>query len=300
MERKLAEATNAARARRIRGETGLRRFFAAVFFAAGVFVAGVRSVVFWALLLLDAAFFELDLVGEALCCAEFADFADGAAIESGAAGDAGGADCAPAWNNPGANRKSVSAKTETANLRTDSHLHLKVWTHHAQIVFCETSFDFIFKVIAGSCNRGPVTLLVRRAALVDRILQAIVEIFAGAAFSELGFVIKLDLIDQQARKAPSLAVEFFVFRRHRRAGWRRLGRYLGMQVAYCQGFGVNFVLGNSCGLNFDDRARTSNMKRLMMSGCGGVFRGSHGCLACGRGGHRINRRVRGKWIVESR
>src|ERR1700690_1353727 len=156
-------------------------------------------------------FFRLDFPGDDLCCAER--FAEGAADELAvAAEDAEGVDCAPAWNDPGANRKNVSAKTETANLRTDSHLRLKVWTHHAQIVFCETSSDFIFKVIAGSCNRAPVTLMVRGAALVDRILQAIIEVFIGAAFGELGFVIKLDLIDQQACKTTSLVVDLFVFR----------------------------------------------------------------------------------------
>ena len=78
-----------------------------------------------------AFFFGLDLLGEVLGCGDFDDVVEGGAVELSVDAEVGGAaDWAPAWNNPGAKRKSASAKTETANLRTDPHLNLKVWTHH--------------------------------------------------------------------------------------------------------------------------------------------------------------------------
>jgi hypothetical protein len=64
MERRLAEATNAARARRTRGEIGLRRFFAAVLLEAP----------FCVLVFEDVAFFWAGLAGGAFW-ADFDDFA---------------------------------------------------------------------------------------------------------------------------------------------------------------------------------------------------------------------------------
>ena len=68
MERRLAEAANACRARRTRGETGLRRFFWIVFF--------------W-----------LGLVADALLLPDFVDLTAGFGDE---VEDAGGVDCATA------------------------------------------------------------------------------------------------------------------------------------------------------------------------------------------------------------
>ena len=120
MARKLAEATKAARARRTRGETGLRRFFAAAFWAV-VFRAPVLEALafFWPGGIVDVLWADDDFDGEA------------AAGMSGDAEGAGDVNWAPAWNDPGVNRKNVSAKTETANLRTEPYLHLKVGTHNA-------------------------------------------------------------------------------------------------------------------------------------------------------------------------
>src|ERR1035441_8445278 len=90
MGRRLAEAANAWRARRTRGETGLRRFWE----------------VFWA----------LGLAAEVLCGTAFAGFASdlGDDVE-----DAGGVDCAVALGNkPGSKRKNVPARTRTAKRRT--------------------------------------------------------------------------------------------------------------------------------------------------------------------------------------
>ena len=73
----------------------------------------------------------------------------------------------------------------------------------------------MLKVIAGSCNRVPVTLLVHGAAFLDRFFQTVVEVFVLAAFGDLGLIIEFDLVDQQAGKALGLAVDFLIVGRNR-------------------------------------------------------------------------------------
>ena len=74
----------------------------------------------------------------------------------------------------------------------------------------------MLKVIAGSCNRVPVTFLVRRAALLDRFFQTVVEILVFPAFRDLGLIIEFDLVDQQAGKTLGLAVNVLILGRDRR------------------------------------------------------------------------------------
>ena len=68
----------------------------------------------------------------------------------------------------------------------------------------------MLKVIPRSCNRIPVTLLVRAPALIDRVLQSVIKIFILPAFANLSLIIKLDLIDQQARKPLRLALDLLI------------------------------------------------------------------------------------------
>src|SRR6202158_6452950 len=82
----------------------------------------------------------------------------------------------------------------------------EVRTHDGRIVFCETSYDLILKVIARCCNRFPVAFLVRRTTFLDRFFQAVVEIFVFPAFRYLCLIIEFDLVDQQASKTLGLAV----------------------------------------------------------------------------------------------
>jgi hypothetical protein len=91
----LAEAANAWRTRRTRGETGLRRFFWAVFFGLG-------------------------LAAEALCGTAFAGFASDFVSDFGDdVEDAGGVDWATAeFNQPSSKKKNVPARTKTAKRRT--------------------------------------------------------------------------------------------------------------------------------------------------------------------------------------
>src|SRR5216683_3793263 len=86
----------------------------------------------------------------------------------------------------------------------------EVGTHDGKIVFCETSYDFILKVIAGSCNRLPVSFLVRRTAFLDRFFQTVVKIFVFPAFRDLGLIIEFDFVHQQARETLGLAVNVLI------------------------------------------------------------------------------------------
>ena len=70
----------------------------------------------------------------------------------------------------------------------------------------------MLKVIARSCNRVPVTVLVRGTAFLDLILQAFAQIFALPPLGNLGLIIKLYLIDQQAGKAARLFVDLLIVR----------------------------------------------------------------------------------------
>lgn len=89
----------------------------------------------------------------------------------------------------------------------------KVGTHNREIVFCETSYYFMLKVVGGSGRCVPVTLLVRRAALLDGLFQTVVEIFLFAALGNFGLIVEFDLVDQQARKALGLAMHFLILGR---------------------------------------------------------------------------------------
>src|SRR3981081_2444564 len=94
----------------------------------------------------------------------------------------------------------------------------EVRTHNGRIVFCETSYNLILKVIARCCNRLPVAFLVRRTAFLDRFLQAVVKIFVFPAFRDLCLIIKLDLIDQQASETLGLAVNVLILGREGKNG----------------------------------------------------------------------------------
>jgi hypothetical protein len=93
---------------------------------------------------------------------------------------------------------------------------------NGKVVFCETSYYFMLKVIAGSGNGVAVTLLVRAPAFLDRLFQTVVEILVFPAFRDLGLIIEFDLVDQQAGKTLGLAVNALILGRGR-GNRRRLG-----------------------------------------------------------------------------
>src|SRR5260221_5658347 len=114
-------------------------------------------------------------------------------------------------------------------LRNDAlkpYLVSEVRTHDGRIVFGETSYDLILKVIARCCNRLPVPFLVRRTALLDRFFQAVVEIFVFPALRDLCLIIELDLINLKERKTLGLPVNVLILGRESRNG-RRFEGWLG-------------------------------------------------------------------------
>ena len=88
----------------------------------------------------------------------------------------------------------------------------KVSTHDRKIVFCETSYYFMVKVVAGSGNGAPVTFLVRPTAFLDHFFESVVEIFALSALGDLCLIVEFDLVDQQAGKALGFAVNVLIGR----------------------------------------------------------------------------------------
>src|SRR5467141_4753320 len=115
----------------------------------------------------------------------------------------------PAKNRARAGRK-FQRKPRLQNGALKPYLLPEVGTHDRKIVFCETSYYFILKVIAGSCNRLPVTFLVRRTAFLDRFFQTVVQIFVFPPFRDLGLIIEFDLVDQQASETQGLAVNVLI------------------------------------------------------------------------------------------
>jgi len=80
----------------------------------------------------------------------------------------------------------------------------EIRSHDGDIVFCETSYQFMLKVIAGGRNRVSVTFLVRAAAFFNRFLQTIINVFVLPAFRDLRLIVELDLIHQQTSEALGL------------------------------------------------------------------------------------------------
>src|SRR5271169_5076859 len=154
----------------------------------------------------------------------------------------------------------------------------KVGTHDGEIVFCETSYYLILKVIAGSGYRVAVTFLVRGPAFFDRLFQTIIEIFILPAFRNLGLIIEFNLVDQEAGKALGFAVNVLI-----------LGRHGGSR-------GFRGCIGRCLGHRF--RVGTTDRQRL----------GERRSLSCRAGHRRRSRRccrlgvawsMRGERIVES-
>src|SRR5260370_2615217 len=197
----------------------------------------------------------------------------------------------PAKNRARAGRK-FQRKPRLQNGALKPYLLPEVGTQDRKIVFCETSYYFILKVIAGSCNRLAVTLLVRRTAFLDRFFQTVVKIFVFPAFRDLGLIIEFDFVDQEARETLGFAVNILILRRDGRSS-RRHGCCLAIRMTDRQRFSqcrAHFSF-NDCGLNFGDRA---------MGGAGDWRRGLTRCRCCHGLTRGIRRSMRGKRIVESR
>src|SRR6266478_5454492 len=147
--------------------------------------------------------------------------------------------------------RKFQRKLKPQNGALKPYLLPKVGTHDGKVVFCETSYYFMLKVIAGSGNRIAVTFLVRRTALLDGFFQTIVEIFVFPAFGDLCLIVEFDLVDEKTGKTLGLPVNVLILGRGRgseRSFRRCLGRGLGMGVTDGQRFGEGRVHFNSCRL----------------------------------------------------
>src|SRR5271157_4461983 len=149
--------------------------------------------------------------------------------------------------------RKLQRKPQLQNGALKPYLVPEVGTHDRKVVFCETSYYFMLKVIGGSCNGVPVTFLVRPTAFLDRFFQSVVEILILPAFRSLGLSIEFDLVDQQAGKTLGLAMNFLILGRDR-GNRRRLGRCLGLGMTDRERLGQRRVQFNNRGLNFGDRA----------------------------------------------
>lgn len=137
--------------------------------------------------------------------------------------------------------KKIRRKPRLQNGALKPYLLPKVGTHDGEIVFCETSYYLILKVIAGSGNRVAVTFLVRGPAFFDRFFQTVVEIFVLSSFRDLGLIIEFDLVDKQAGKALGFAVNVLILGRE--SGSWSLGRGFERRFGRC--FERRFELGTT-------------------------------------------------------
>ena len=118
MGRRLAEAANAWRTRRTRGDTGLRRFFWLVLLGV-VFLGLVFFTLVWVWLFWPAV---------ARCAEDFAGLADAFGDDGE---DGGGVDCPAAdCHKPNSKRKIVPAKNQTTKRRTKAYLLPEIGTHN--------------------------------------------------------------------------------------------------------------------------------------------------------------------------
>src|SRR5260370_20737696 len=127
--------------------------------------------------------------------------------------------------------RKFQRKLKLQNGALKPYLLPKVGTHDGEVVFCETSYYFMLKVIGGSGNRVAVTFLVRGTAFLDGFFQTIIEIVVFPAFGDLCLIIEFDLVNQETRKTLGLALNVLILGRVRgsaRSFRRCLGRGLGM------------------------------------------------------------------------
>src|SRR5258708_28403720 len=109
--------------------------------------------------------------------------------------------------------RKIQRKLKLQNGALKPYLLPKVGPHNGKVVFCETSYYFMLKVIGGSGNRVAVTFLVRGTAFLDGFFQTIIEILVFPAFRDLGLIVEFDLIDEQTGKALGLAVNLLILGR---------------------------------------------------------------------------------------
>src|SRR5260370_12223586 len=97
----------------------------------------------------------------------------------------------PAKNRARAGRK-FQRKPRLQNGALKPYLLPEVGTQDRKIAFCETSYYFILKEIAGSSNRLAVTLLVRPPPFLDRFFHPALHTFVFPASPHLSHIIAMN------------------------------------------------------------------------------------------------------------
>src|SRR5437764_5609336 len=113
--------------------------------------------------------------------------------------------------------RSASIPTDCQRLRTTLYLlSPKIGAHNGTVVFGQAAYQFVIEVIAARGRSIAITLPIGRTALLDVVLQAVIDIFVLASLGDFGLVVQLDFIHQQDGKTLCLAVNDRLFRRHLR------------------------------------------------------------------------------------
>src|SRR6059058_6527150 len=93
--------------------------------------------------------------------------------------------------------RSASTPTDCQRLRTTlCLLSPKIGAHNGTVVFGQAAYQFVIEIIAARGRSIAITLPVSRTALLDVILQAVIDVFVLASFGDFGLVVQLDFIHQ--------------------------------------------------------------------------------------------------------
>src|SRR5208282_4041708 len=147
----------------------------------------------------------------------------------------------------------------------------EIRSHDGCVVFGQAAQQLVLKIISGGGHGGAVALLKRASALVYVFLETVVQILVAAALGDLGLIVELDFVDQQAGEALRLAVNVGVLGR-KASPWVGGGGRSGCGRRHCR----------ACRFNLDYFGRRFMLRRLRMSwlrnrrGYGDVLRAVRG------------------------
>src|SRR5437667_4074293 len=102
-------------------------------------------------------------------------------------------DCATAAGataKPAHKIRSASTPTDCQRLRTTlCLLSPKIGAHNGTVVFGQAAYQFVIEIIAARGRSIAITLPVSRTALLDVILQAVIDVFVLASFGDFDLVV---------------------------------------------------------------------------------------------------------------
>src|SRR5207302_184221 len=94
--------------------------------------------------------------------------------------------------------RSASTPTDCQRLRTTLYLlSPKIGAHNGTVVFGQAAYQFVIEIIAARGRSIAITLPVSRTALLDVILQAVIDVFVLASLGDFGLVVQLSRPEHQ-------------------------------------------------------------------------------------------------------